>query len=935
MANKYLVLLTDLGQQKLIAAQANNTTLQITQLAVGDGGGNVPIPTGLEEKLINQKWIGNVGSVYVSKDNPHWLVFEADVPNDIGDFWIREVGVFDSAGDLVGYGNYPETYKPVIADGASKEVYIQFIIEVSSDPNIVFQINNSTVYVTQQELTNHNNDANAHPPITQYIDQTKATLQGEINTSNAILNTVVQQLNGHSVGNDANDALLLDSKGKIPQENLSPATTTTLGDIIVGNGLSITSDGVLSANIPEPEKIGMIKFWFGTTPPDGYLEFAGQTLSKSSVYGQLFTAGQIQNIVGSKGSGSLIEDWGGDIFSLKDMRGYFPRILNQSASGVDPNRKPGSLQADAFKSHNHKGSSSRNLLYSSGGGRPNDAPGSNDYNLSSSQQWTTSMTGDTETRPINTSLMLVIKAADTSYDVKVDNANASTLQGMSVADILALAQGSGGGSLPIGTIISYSSIITPKGFMICDGSTVSRTTYASLFSVYGTTFGAGDGSTTFNLPDLRGEFIRGFDDGRGVDTGRVLGSEQLDSLQSFNLSDAANDSAGSTTTSFYQAQTNEEYSIGSKPNPNDSVIVRNIAGASGYTPVVPVNARVSSETRPRNVALVYLIKVNNDDTTMVLRNYIDGLILSNNTDVHTINIAEGSSTDSLNTVYLNNTKSFSKNIIHTWSAGSGNGGSGLTKGAGSVTASNSTTITGNGTNFKSVFSVGDIIVPTGVGGGRKVVAIASDTSLTVDNPVTCSGVTYFNQPTFYDKTWYHVFIIMDSSDNIDFGFDTNINAINLLNVSGYKYFRRIGSIGTDSSGNITPFIQLGDTFYLNIPVEDVSVATPSSGTRKLYTLTVPTGTSVEAMVHVGLGTNNGAASIGGRQGYVTSPLQPDVTSGLRDVSCGANGYFIYLTDCWKSVTVNTSGQIGFVVDDSSGISFTINTFGWIDKRGKQ
>lgn len=58
------------------------------------------------------------------------------------------------------------------------------------------------------------------------------------------------------------------------------------------------------------------------------------------------------------------------------------------------------------------------------------------------------------------------------------------------------------------------------------GAAVSRTTYAALFAAIGTTFGAGNGSTTFNLPDLRGEFLRGWDDGRGADTGRVFGSSQ-------------------------------------------------------------------------------------------------------------------------------------------------------------------------------------------------------------------------------------------------------------------------------------------------------------------------------------------------------------------------------------------------------------------------
>ena len=61
----------------------------------------------------------------------------------------------------------------------------------------------------------------------------------------------------------------------------------------------------------------------------------------------------------------------------------------------------------------------------------------------------------------------------------------------------------------VGTIISYSSSTVPNGYLACNGQAVSRTTYANLFAVIGTTYGVGDGSTTFNVPDLRGEFLRG------------------------------------------------------------------------------------------------------------------------------------------------------------------------------------------------------------------------------------------------------------------------------------------------------------------------------------------------------------------------------------------------------------------------------------------
>lgn len=72
------------------------------------------------------------------------------------------------------------------------------------------------------------------------------------------------------------------------------------------------------------------------------------------------------------------------------------------------------------------------------------------------------------------------------------------------------------GATDVGVIGFFAGSSAPSGYLKANGALVSRTTYATLFAAIGTTFGAGDGSTTFALPDLRGEFLRGWDDGRGT-----------------------------------------------------------------------------------------------------------------------------------------------------------------------------------------------------------------------------------------------------------------------------------------------------------------------------------------------------------------------------------------------------------------------------------
>lgn len=85
--------------------------------------------------------------------------------------------------------------------------------------------------------------------------------------------------------------------------------------------------------------------------------------------------------------------------------------------------------------------------------------------------------------------------------------------------------------VPTGAIAYFAHAAVPFGWLKANGAAVSRTVYANLFALIGTTYGAGDGRTTFNLPDLRGEFIRSWDDGRGIDSGRVFGGAQSDAIR--------------------------------------------------------------------------------------------------------------------------------------------------------------------------------------------------------------------------------------------------------------------------------------------------------------------------------------------------------------------------------------------------------------------
>lgn len=176
------------------------------------------------------------------------------------------------------------------------------------------------------------------------------------------------------------------------------------------------------------------------------------------------------------------------------------------------------------------------------------------------------------------------KIADANVTTaKIADANVTTAK---LADnSVTAAKIAAGAAVPSGAVFYFAANSAPTGYLEANGAAISRTTYAALFAVVGTTFGAGDGSTTFNLPDLRGEFLRGWDNGKGTDSGRTFGSSQTDEIKSHTHT-------YDRTTAPGGGQDQAGSGSGDAVNINQT----NTGGTGG------------SETRPRNIALLPCIK---------------------------------------------------------------------------------------------------------------------------------------------------------------------------------------------------------------------------------------------------------------------------------------------------------------------------------------
>ncbi|MDP3846231.1 MAG: tail fiber protein [Pseudomonas sp.] len=174
---------------------------------------------------------------------------------------------------------------------------------------------------------------------------------------------------------------------------------------------------------------------------------------------------------------------------------------------------------------------------------------------------------------------------------KISSGKPTTLGGYGITDALPTSQAAV--LAPPGKVCSFAMSVPPAGWLKANGAQVNRATYAALFAAIGTTFGAGDGSTTFNVPDLRGEFVRGWDDGRGIDAGRGFASFQADAFKAHFHSTVANNQFGNFQ---YIADVGTGGTMGG-------------AAGSSWAPNAPFNnGGGGSETRPRNVALLTCIK---------------------------------------------------------------------------------------------------------------------------------------------------------------------------------------------------------------------------------------------------------------------------------------------------------------------------------------
>ncbi|WP_270285118.1 phage tail protein [Enterobacter kobei] len=170
MTVKYKTVITKAGAVKLAAATVpDGKKVNFTAMAIGDGGGTLPVPDPNQTKLVKEVWRHALNKISQDNKNKNYVVAELLIPPETGGFWMREMGLYDDTGTLIAVGNMAESYKPALAEGSGRAQTVRMVIMLSDIESVELTIDTSMVMATQDyvdgKLAEHE-QSRRHPDAT-------------------------------------------------------------------------------------------------------------------------------------------------------------------------------------------------------------------------------------------------------------------------------------------------------------------------------------------------------------------------------------------------------------------------------------------------------------------------------------------------------------------------------------------------------------------------------------------------------------------------------------------------------------------------------------------------------------------------------------------------------------------------------------------------
>ncbi|MFP1740989.1 phage tail protein [Lonsdalea quercina] len=240
MTTKYFALLTHQGAARLANAAALGNPVQITHLAVGDGGGTLPTPDPAQTALISEKRRAALNALTIDAANRSQIIAEQIIPESEGGFWIREIGLFDADGVMIAVANCAETYKPQLQEGSGRTQTVRMILIVNSTDAVTLKIDPSVVLATRQ-----------------YVDD---ELLNALGNDADFAHTVMNKLDG-KLAMDQNGADILDKQTFVDNLGLGDlALAGVATGVLAGTGhaeLPMIVNGVKTSLIVQWGQLGM------------------------------------------------------------------------------------------------------------------------------------------------------------------------------------------------------------------------------------------------------------------------------------------------------------------------------------------------------------------------------------------------------------------------------------------------------------------------------------------------------------------------------------------------------------------------------------------------------------------------------------------------------------------------------------------------------
>ena len=641
MTVKYYAILTNQGAARLANATMLGSKLNLTRMAVGDANGVLPTPDPAQTKLINQKRIAPLNLLSVDPNNQSQIIAEQIIPESEGGFWIREIGLYDDKGVLIAVANCPETYKPQLQEGSGRTQTIRMILVVTNTEAITLKIDPSVVLATRKyvdDKISEHEQSRRHPDASltakgfvQLSSATDSQSETEAATPKAV--KIAYDLAwGKYTAQDATTT----RKGIVQLSSATNSTSETLAatpkavkaayDLAAGKApVSHTHPWSQITGVPAASLTAK-----GTVQLSSAINSTSETLAATPK-----AVKAAYDLAAGKAPVSHTHPWSqitGVPAASLTAKGtvQLSSAINSTSETLAATPKAVKAAYDlaagkAPVSHTHPWSQITGVpaasLTAKGTVQLSSAINSTSEILAATPKAVKDAydlaNGKQPADATLTALAGLATAADRlPYFTGADRAALATLTAIgraiiakgSIKDVLNYLGLGEGSALPVGVPVPWPTATPPAGWLKCDGRAFTKEQYPVLARAY----------PTLRLPDLRGEFIRGWDDGRKVDTGRKLLSAQGATLLRTAMLDYYNqDTTG--TSGIVGMGFNNEDSItdlreGSFKMPDgttfsDPVIVMSDNGMqatiltsirSGYAKGITV--------RPRSIALNYIVR---------------------------------------------------------------------------------------------------------------------------------------------------------------------------------------------------------------------------------------------------------------------------------------------------------------------------------------